>query len=111
MQSTERYERFITLASDLEKAEIASPVAWEGERCFATCPGWGVFDIGARAPGVEIERCDCCERFATDEQAEDYVLKRTIPAECGDAECLHCRRRAAGVAAAEEPACAAEAAS
>ncbi|NIR28715.1 MAG: hypothetical protein GWN84_05245 [Gammaproteobacteria bacterium] len=111
MQSTDRYERFIALAETLESAEIKTPPAWEGERCSDGCPGWGVFDIGARPPGVEVERCDCCDRFATDEEAEDYVLRLTIAPECGDAACLHCRRRAAGVAEPDEPACAAEVAS
>lgn len=41
-------------------------------RCCVTCPGWAVFETN-RNPR-EIERCDECARFETDEAAVTHVV-------------------------------------
>lgn len=38
----------------------------DGADCGPDCPGWAVFDTGG---GVEIQRCDECDRFASDDDA------------------------------------------
>lgn len=49
---------------DLDKANKGlNPV-----RCDPGCPGWGVFN------GTEIQRCDTCQRFKSDDEAIAYVL-------------------------------------
>ena len=37
--------------------------------CAPGCPGWGVFN------GIEIQKCDACARFATDDEAIAHVLE------------------------------------
>lgn len=37
------------------------------EKCHPACLGWDIFN------GHEIQRCDACNRFASDEDAIDHV--------------------------------------
>lgn len=57
-----------------------------GDDCHdleSPCPGWDMFEtVGASShgdgntpgDGLEIERCDSCNLFSTDEQASAHVL-------------------------------------
>jgi hypothetical protein len=36
--------------------------------CRSDCPGWGVYN------GNEIQRCDSCNKFSSDEDAVNHVL-------------------------------------
>lgn len=96
----ETYDMFIQLARDLERLERKQIHA---RHCCKTCPGWAVFDT-TREPLEEIEKCDDCHheqgvtaKFVSDTEAEEYVLKKVFPnIDCGNDDCLLCRKRLAG---------------
>lgn len=60
----------------------------EWKRCNqelnSECIGVGVFDLDGRGHYYEIEKCDECDRFETDEEAVQFVLDGAF---AGDAEC------------------------
>ena len=55
--------------SHTDEVETQIPASgWEnGERCHPECLGWAVFN------DAEIQRCDECARFASDEEAIAHV--------------------------------------
>ena len=72
------YQSLVKAAAWLEKVESAQ--ARESnldtdEVCDIACPGWGVFDTN-RGMGREIECCDSCKKFLSDEGATNYVMHK-----------------------------------
>lgn len=41
--------------------------------CCTECKGSGAI-LGIRPKGLWIERCDCCQKFASDEEAQTAIL-------------------------------------
>jgi len=91
----EDFEAAVILLHRAEVSEIqerAKPgtIMWDYEPCEIGCPGW------VHAGGTEIQRCDDCGVFEDDDEALAYVLRKLIPKpECGDPDCILCRKRAA----------------
>lgn len=75
-------ETFATVAQDYGVSakrveQICHRMAWlqrverrqdAPKACEPGCPGWGIYNLN------EIQRCDLCNRWYSDEEAADYVL-------------------------------------
>jgi hypothetical protein len=50
------------------------PTSWT--QCSPNCDGWAVFWTGLKGDNdCEIQSCDECNRFATDEDAREHARK------------------------------------
>lgn len=71
------YRALMKAAGWLEKVESARAQESDIETssCDPGCPGWAVFETN-RGLGQEIECCDLCKRFPSDEAATSYVMHK-----------------------------------
>jgi hypothetical protein len=73
------------------KLWATGPLNWDAKCDSSRCPGWLV-----SGPADQVQRCDACERFESDDAAMRHVIRGLRnqgwlgAAPCGDAACELC---------------------